>query len=154
MAQHVPDHLTKLSAQQKEYVHWLTTPPELREIKTKRDFAKHLGVTPDTLNRWEKYPSVRRLREAVFASMNISPERVQTLVEQMYADATDMAAKPADRLAARKQYLAYIGRLESTSLEEKADALTLDEATDEELELMEQAMKQVKDELAERRRAG
>jgi hypothetical protein len=37
-----------------EFVYWLATPIDLREIKTQEDFAAKIGVTKDTLTNWKK----------------------------------------------------------------------------------------------------
>ena len=37
-----------------EFVYWLATPIDLREIKTQENFAAKIGVTKDTLTNWKK----------------------------------------------------------------------------------------------------
>lgn len=37
-----------------EFIYWLATPIDLREIKNQKDFAVKIGVGPDTLSEWKK----------------------------------------------------------------------------------------------------
>jgi hypothetical protein len=37
-----------------EFIYWLSTPIDLREIKTHEEFAKKIGVSKDTLTDWKK----------------------------------------------------------------------------------------------------
>lgn len=37
-----------------EFIYWLATPIDLREVKTQGDFAKKIGVDQNTLSEWKK----------------------------------------------------------------------------------------------------
>lgn len=63
------DSSLEWSANQLAFQAWLATPSELREIKTQKELAEHLGLNENTLGRWKKldgfYEAVNKIAMGV-----------------------------------------------------------------------------------------
>lgn len=118
-------------------IEFLVTPVKQRppDQRTKDMFARSIGIDPVTLRRWEQKPDLQREVRRRLAQLNVSPERTQAIVDDMWAMAMDEGLSPKDRLAAMKAYLQYIGQFGGTSKNVVASQEALpEELSDEELE--------------------
>lgn len=85
------------------YVSWYVLPPGTRP--TQKDWCAEHGVAETTPVRWQKEPWFREAVDHFYAQLNISPLRVQEVV-----DALHLAATRGNTHAATL-YLQYIDRL-------------------------------------------
>lgn len=99
------DGFWKLPERVQEYVDWLTNPEKPDDEPTQVAFAKKRNMWPQQLQQWKRDKRVRDNIERRFEQLNISPDRVQQVVDAMFA-----RAKAGDTNAA-KLYLQFIERL-------------------------------------------
>lgn len=67
-----------------EYVEWLVTPEAMRIPGTKTAYAEKIGVNVKTLREWEHDDRVRWLIQDRADALNMSPERVQEVMNALY----------------------------------------------------------------------
>jgi len=53
----------ELKEKRLKFALWLATPDNVRVIKNQKDFAKELGLPPETLSKWRSYPDVVQMKE-------------------------------------------------------------------------------------------
>lgn len=93
----------KLTEAQLGFLDWLVDPSKTKG--TQNEFARKLGVNGGTLTKWKKDPFFRDEWEKRLAELNVSPDRIQNVVDQLYrAAVSDPTGKAA------LSYLAYIDR--------------------------------------------
>lgn len=102
-----------------EYLEWRSDPT--RE-GSKEKFATDHHVSRSTLAAWERKPWFKEGLERRLAELNVSPDRIQTVLETLWREAKD-----GDVQAAR-QYLAAVEdmrpkrtRIEDTSVADLSD---------------------------------
>jgi hypothetical protein len=105
-----------------EFIEWIVTPE--RE-GTQTAWAKAHGVPVAEVSRCQKRAGFRQKLEKRYAQLNISPDRLQQVVQAMHAK----AAK-GDTQAA-KLYLEYVRQLEQTR--DVAEDVRVDDMSDDEL---------------------
>ena len=88
-----------------DFVEWLCLPLDMRDPPSKRAYAEKIGRTIDTLRSWEKDDRVRPLIQAKADALNMSPERVQAVLNALYN-----RAATGDTTAA-KLYLEHCERI-------------------------------------------
>jgi len=76
--------LKELNNKQSDYLQWLLLPDELKFPQTKTAYAKHVGITVNTLGNWEKLPQFESLYKDGVAELAQSPERTQRLLDSLY----------------------------------------------------------------------
>lgn len=70
-----------------EYIEWLVTPEAMRKPATKTAWAAEHGFSPRTLTDWDHDDRVKwQIRERADA-LNMSPERVQAVMNALYRKA-------------------------------------------------------------------
>ena len=92
-----------LSAKQRDYIEWLCDP---ERKGSKKAWATDNGVAETTIHRWQNDRAFKQAYEQRLAELNISPDRIQDVV-----DALHRAAKTGDTKAA-SLYLQYVDRLQ------------------------------------------
>lgn len=93
-----------LSEPQKYFLEWLVD-PEKKGHQHQADVAAHLGIAAGTLGKWKRDPAFRRAWEERCGELNISPDRLQIVIDAMH----NKAAK--GDVQAAKLYLEYVNRL-------------------------------------------
>lgn len=73
-----------LSEQQEAFLDWLVDPTVREGDESQNAFAKRLGVNPGTLSKWRKTVSFRKEWERRLAETNVSPDRLQDLMDVLY----------------------------------------------------------------------
>lgn len=92
-----------LPAVVEEYVEWLVSME--RQPSTKRAWAAEHGVSVSSLTNWDRDDRVRRAVDARCSELNMSPERIQSVI-----DAVFRSAQQGDMKAAQL-YLQHVDRL-------------------------------------------
>ena len=87
-----------------DYVDWLVLPESMREPKTKTAMADQLGVNIKTLNTWEHDDRVRWLIRDRADALNMSPERIQGVMNALYQRALS-------ETQAAKLYLDHVDKI-------------------------------------------
>lgn len=118
-----------LSAPQEEYLEWLTTAKQERDILTKQDFARHLGVNVKTLRRWEARDVFRKRWEERSKEVVGSPERTQDLLDTLFQRGM------GGDVAAAKLYFTVTGAIKPPEITVKSDS-SASSYSDAELEAM------------------
>lgn len=115
-----------LTDAQLAYVEWSSTPKPAR-LLTKEQFAASVSVSDDTLRRWDKTAWFREAMERRMAELNITPDRVQAVVDALWEAAT------TDRdVTAMTKYMQYV---ESLSPNRKlVEDVRIESLSDEELQ--------------------
>ena len=92
-----------LSALQLEYIEWLADPERLG---SKKEWARSHGVAESTVFRWQNDRWFKAAYEQRLAELNVSPDRIQAVVDSLWT-----AASRGDTKAA-SLYLQYVDRLQ------------------------------------------
>lgn len=114
-----------LSEVQRDYIEWLCDPE--RE-GSKAQWAKDRGLSPRTLYSWVSDRWFKAAYEQRLAELNVSPDRIQAVVESLWKQ-----AKGGDTKAA-SLYLQYVDRLQPKRVvieDARVAALSDDELTAE-----------------------
>ena len=117
---------TELSVQQKVYLTWLADP---QRAGTKGEWAADYGVSPSTLQHWEKNPLFRReLKKAVVEEIT-DPQHIHELALEVRAIALRPGPKTLDseRLKAVDLYVKMVDRFGADAVNEPAERLTDEE---------------------------
>lgn len=109
------------------FIDWLVTPPDMRVPATQADFGRENGVSASQLRDWKADERVKRLVSQRADTLNMSPDRVQEVM-----DALHRRAKTGDPQAA-KLYMDQVARIESLKRESVSG---YEEMTDEELDAL------------------
>lgn len=80
------------------YIGWLVTPEAERdpEVRSKAKYAAHIGVSQETLRRWEKDGVFRKEWAKRADEVVGSPERAQNVLDVLYNRAVAGDVKAAD----------------------------------------------------------
>ena len=84
-----------LNDRQLAYLDWLCTPPTERTPPSKGKYAIEFKVAEQTMRRWEKLPAFRKLWQERVDQTVGSPERTQSLLDKLFADAMNGDVKAA-----------------------------------------------------------
>lgn len=109
-------------------IEWLTTPPAMREPKTKAGLAEEFGVSPRTVRDWQARPEVRAAWEKRSMEVAGDPERVQAVLDELHTVALDRTSPK--QVTAAKLYLEAVDAIkppEMTVNVKDARALSDDE---------------------------
>ena len=108
----------------KKFLEWLLTFP--RNPATQAAYAAENGVDVRTLRRWKSDPRFRKEWEAAAHDLNISPERVQSVIDNLYTiastnggpagvKAADLFLQMVDKYTPRKQIVIEDATISSLS---------------------------------------
>jgi hypothetical protein len=100
-----------LDARQEKFLNWLCTPANGRVPSSQNQYAKAEGVDETTLRRWKKKPAFKQEWERRVNELQQSPERTQTLLDNLFQRALE-----GDNNSA-KLYLQATGRLAPVQLQ-------------------------------------
>jgi len=92
-----------LSTPQLEYIEWLCDP---QRQGSKKEWARDHGFAESTIFRWQNDRWFKAAYEQRLAELNVSPDRIQAVVDALWA-----AASRGDTKAA-SLYLQYVDRLQ------------------------------------------
>lgn len=73
-----------LDVRQETYLAWLMTPASHREPRSKAAYAKLHSIDETTLRRWEKKPHFKAEWQKRVDELQLSPERTQKLLDEIY----------------------------------------------------------------------
>lgn len=118
-----------LDTRREAYLEWLCTVPSERKPGTKQAYADGVGVSTETLRRWEKDESFRREWERRSGEIVGSPERSQQVLETLYRQALSGDVKAA------QLYLQATNRMAPPTVTVK-DERSVAKLSDQELEAM------------------
>jgi ribosome-binding protein aMBF1 (putative translation factor) len=118
----------KLTETQLAFLEWLVDPaPASPQGKgSQNDLAVKLGVSRACLSKWKSDIFFKEAWEKRLAELNVSPDRIQKVVEAMYRNAIGGDVKSANL------YLQYVDRFTPTKRTVVEDRSTQD-LSDEEL---------------------
>lgn len=123
--------IVELTQQQADFLDWWVTPNKEKVPRTLHAWAEEHGLTTESLRRWRKTEwwevSLRRR----LAELNVSPDRVQAVIDALFNAATDPEAK--DRVTAARVLLEYTQQLMPVKPVAPADR-DADALSDEELQ--------------------
>jgi DNA-binding transcriptional regulator YiaG len=84
----VPQQAAVLDPRQEAFLEWLLIPANMREamgvLPTKAEYAKSIGVSDETLRRWERLPHFREARMKAIAEGIATPEKVEEATSRAY----------------------------------------------------------------------
>lgn len=118
-----------LDARREAYLEWLCVVPSERKPATKAAYAELVGVSTETLRRWEKDDVFRREWERRSGEIVGSPERSQQVLETLYRQALSGDVKAA------QLYLQATNKMAPATLTVK-DERQVSKLSDQELEAM------------------
>tara|TARA_R100001463_G_scaffold1983_1_gene8465 strand:+ start:1349 stop:1771 length:423 start_codon:yes stop_codon:yes gene_type:complete len=84
-----------LPAVRQRFLEWLLLPPGHRVPSTVKEWAAENDVCSDTPARWKKDARFVREWDRRCAELNVNPERVQAVVDALWAKAADGDVKAA-----------------------------------------------------------
>lgn len=128
-----------LNDNQLRYAVWLSFPPAVRKPSTKVDFAKQLGVSYDTVLRWDKNRDV--ILATRWLQLNAAGDTLAlaSVLDFLKNTALDETQYMNHRLTAAKEWLSAVGvkdvwRHDNRLLERaEVDEVDLDALSDEEI---------------------
>lgn len=88
-----------------EYVEWLVIPESMRQPATKQAWADEHGVNRRTLNEWERDDRVKWAIRDRADALNMSPERVQEVMNALYRKAA------SGDVQAAKLYMDHVDKI-------------------------------------------
>lgn len=100
---------------EERFLEWLCTIKEDRDPSTQKELAAELDVSSDFLSRLKAKPDFLARWEAQYRRTVGSPERAQTVLEQLYETAIDRT--DPRQVQAAKQYLDAIDAVKPKKLE-------------------------------------
>ncbi len=106
----------ELSDAKVAFLEWHLMPASLRVEEgmpvTQLAYAASIGVNPNTLGNWKKEPIWQRALEARLAELNVGGDRLQAIIDNLYAIAIDRDHKNV--VQASTLYLQYVEKLKPT----------------------------------------
>ena len=140
-----------LPEDRQRFLDWHVKTAELRaedgDPPTQRAYAQVHGVDVSTLTRWKRDPLWQRALESRLTELNVTPDRLQGIIDTMYKIATDRDHKNV--VQAATLYLQYVEKLKPTKVLVEAtggDSKTMsDEELDRELEAEIVALRAVRE---------
>jgi len=130
---HWSNSLPELSELQAEHIEWFVDPNRQGSQKT---WCKEHGVAEATVTRWKHNAFYKRGLQRRMDELNISPDRVQAVLDNMHQLATSSGR---EAVMAAKTYLQYIERL-APSRKPIEDRAIKDLTHEELLEQLESAL--------------
>lgn len=118
--------LDGLSPDQSKFLDWLIEPSQTRLPKTQTEFAREIHANERTLRDWKKLPEFREAWDRRLADINVSPDRIQDVINSVWSHACRGNMKAAEL------YLKYIDRFRD--VREVITTTSVEEMDDDELE--------------------
>lgn len=115
-----------LTEGQEAFLDWLVDPAR---VGSQNELADKIGVNRSTLSKWKKDIFFKRAWDKRLAELNIEPERIQAVVENMYQAAIGSGPQA---IKAAELYLRYVDRF-TPKQEIVSSSSEATEMTDEEL---------------------
>ena len=106
-----------------DFIEWLVDPTR---SGSQNEYAKRIGVDHATLSKWKKESIFRTAWEKRLAELNVSPDRMQEVINAMHGRAV------RGDVQAAKLYLQYVDRFQPTT-RVVVDDRAAKEMSDEEL---------------------
>jgi hypothetical protein len=128
-----------LTDQQLQYAVWLSFPPEFRIPNTQILFAASIGVSENTLLRWQKLPDVIMASRWLAIQQAGDVGRVSEVLDFLHEVTMNDAVGLGHRLSAAKEWLKAVGVGDAFKYDNKLlvavqeDEYDLDTLSDEEL---------------------
>lgn len=85
-----------ITSDQSDFIDWLMDPKGTREPKTQKEYAELNHISDRTLTKWKKDTKFREAWDRAYFDLNISPDRVQEIVDSMHAQACRGNMKAAE----------------------------------------------------------
>lgn len=105
-----------LPANQRAFLEWYAMPEWTRVEnglpRWSKEWAELNGVSTHTLRDWKRKPIFRRELEKLLAEINVSPARLQKIVQTLYRKAT--STDDRDQVKAAQLYMQYVDKLQPT----------------------------------------
>lgn len=119
---------------QRRFMEWCATPSYGRVPPYATEWAAAEGLAYDTVRKWKQKPVFKRELEKLLAELNVSPDRLQKIVETLYKKATD--SDDRDCVKSAQLYMQYVDKLQPTKVlvqtsERDTAALSDEELRDE-----------------------
>lgn len=112
----------KPTALTEDLVSWLVTPPDMRAPSTQKAWAEAHGVPWETMRSYIRDERVKRLVSRASDKLNMSPERVQEVMDALFN-----RAKGGDTQAA-KLYMEQVERIRKLQDDEPQGYESMDDA--------------------------
>jgi len=123
----------KVSELQAEFIEWLLDPARQG---SQNEWARSHSIHPTTCSVWKKRDGIFRNEwERRAAELNVSPDRIQDVIEAVFQSATDKSAK--DHVKAAELYLRFVDRFTPATkvvTSEGTAKTAIEDMTDEELQ--------------------
>lgn len=120
---HLRPNGDNVSDLQAEFIDWMLDP---EKVGSQNDWAKAHGVAPSTLSAWKKKDRIFRTEwERRAAELNISPDRIQDIVNVLFGKARDGDVKAIElylRFTEKYTPKVDLSKPSETSLSEMSDA--------------------------------
>lgn len=126
-----------ISEAQAAAIEWLVDP---ERVGSQKELAARIGVDQTTLSKWKKDYLFRKAWDRRLADLNVSPDRIQRVIDSIFSSATSGDMKAADL------YLRYVDRF-TPKVAVVNESRDIKEMSDEELALeLENGLKLVRGE--------
>jgi len=117
---------TEISEDQDAFLEWLLTPKEARQPSSQNEWARQRGLATQTVARWKTQdPLFRSTWEKKLADMSVGPERLQIILDALFAEAQ------GGDVQAAKAYIQWVEKISPPSATEKDEA-RIEDMTDDE----------------------
>jgi hypothetical protein len=113
---------------QSKFIDWLIEPPQTRLPKTQKEYAEENNCSDRTLTKWKKDMKFREAWDRALFDLNVSPDRVQSVIDAMWAQSCRGNVKAAEL------YLKYTDRYRP-SIDVIHSESSVEELSDDELEV-------------------
>lgn len=118
----------RLSEAQVEFIEWLVDPAH---EGTQKEWAEAHGFDQQTPSRWKKDSSFRAAWEKRLHELNIRPDRIQDVIDEIYG--IILHGNHSDKIKAATLYLQYVNRLSPAKAQPVEQETPLEDMSDEEL---------------------
>ena len=91
---HDPDRGWVMPEIQREFLEWLVDPSP--DKGTQKDWVQSRGYHEDAAIRWKRHPLFKAAMEKRYAELNISPDRVQAVMDSLWKQAVNGNTRAAE----------------------------------------------------------
>jgi hypothetical protein len=123
-----------LSEKQQALLDYLLDPRSTTEKGTQRELAERLGCHYTNFTKWKKDPEFREEWDRRLAEHNVSPDRVQRVLDALYAVATEGGLR--DRVGAARLYLEVVGKYTPKQEQLETKRISVSALSDAELDAL------------------
>lgn len=121
----------ELTPLQADFLDWWVTPDEEKDPRWPAWWAEQHGLNPETCRRWRKTDWWDVALRKRLAELNVSPDRVQKVIDALFESATDVTSK--QHVQAARVLLEYTQQLMPVQPVLPADRTT-DQLSDAEID--------------------